>query len=460
MRTLDELSAQVGVLRGEARTPLGASTTPGDASAHFVITQPGAYVLTADLIETSERAGIRIALTQPGAVSLDLNGFSLISQANTLGLHGIVSTGSATVVNVRHGRLRGWTGCGVRLSGPGVLRDLVIEDCTEGGIQILTTQGPGAPAPILVERCLVRAVGGAGIDLASPASLVRDCVVTEVDRSPFGQNARGIQAALVVQCRVGDINADLNATSLASGIEARELVADSAVYDLTSTGPTLGLAAPVVLASTYTAAASLPPPNGQGNAPQLGIRAQLAYRAEVISLRADTTGEVSGLRAALARECTVASVTNQGLAVPTGLAPHLVATEATGTATTSALHARGNTVRDIAGRGLHSTGPSFVLRNRITDCTRTSLEAGGLLSANTVSGPAGQTGPVLRASGYVRDHTVQRTGSGLGLELTAGLAVRNTAAGGTFPLSFAPGTRYAPTYAGTAPFHPLANAEL
>lgn len=59
-KTLDEV---------EPSTPIGPVTTPGDADAVFVISQPGPYHLTADVIGQAAKHGIQITAS---GVTLDL----------------------------------------------------------------------------------------------------------------------------------------------------------------------------------------------------------------------------------------------------------------------------------------------------------------------------------------------------------------------------------------------------
>src|SRR6478672_7546607 len=66
MKTLDQV---------EARTPVDAAHTPGDASNLFIISQPGAYYLTGNITGVAGKAGIKITAND---VTLDLNGFALV----------------------------------------------------------------------------------------------------------------------------------------------------------------------------------------------------------------------------------------------------------------------------------------------------------------------------------------------------------------------------------------------
>ena len=58
----------------EPRVPVGPTTTPGTALSTYVISTPGSYFLTQDLIQEPSKDGIRI--NAPG-VTLDLRGFTI-----------------------------------------------------------------------------------------------------------------------------------------------------------------------------------------------------------------------------------------------------------------------------------------------------------------------------------------------------------------------------------------------
>lgn len=65
MKTLEQV---------EPRTPVNAVNTPGDTNAVYVISQPGSYYLTGDVLGVPDQHGIRI---DADYVTLDLNGYTL-----------------------------------------------------------------------------------------------------------------------------------------------------------------------------------------------------------------------------------------------------------------------------------------------------------------------------------------------------------------------------------------------
>lgn len=97
----------------EPRTPVNSTNTPGDATALYRITQPGAYYLTANIAGASGKHGIVITTN---GVTLDLNGFELAGVVGSL--DGVTSAGAfVRTCCVRNGTISGWSGSGVALVG-------------------------------------------------------------------------------------------------------------------------------------------------------------------------------------------------------------------------------------------------------------------------------------------------------------------------------------------------------
>ena len=77
MKTLDQI---------EARTPVNATTTPGNNDYEFIINEPGSYYLTGNVV-AGKPSGIRI---NASAVTLDLSGFQVLrptSASGSIGIH-------------------------------------------------------------------------------------------------------------------------------------------------------------------------------------------------------------------------------------------------------------------------------------------------------------------------------------------------------------------------------------
>ncbi|MCB9838110.1 MAG: hypothetical protein H6813_02125 [Phycisphaeraceae bacterium] len=175
MRTLDEV---------EPRTIVNDTNTPGDATATYVISQPGSYYLTGDVNGVFGMHGIRI---DARGVTLDLNGFAVVlNQINLRGAPPTVNGINATpiplldgAIVIRNGRVRGWLN-GVSLNGQGAIQDIsAVANSAAGIIAIDAT----------IERCTVE-FNDVGIAINNGA--VTDCL----SRSSFGQGFSGAQAAL------------------------------------------------------------------------------------------------------------------------------------------------------------------------------------------------------------------------------------------------------------------------
>jgi hypothetical protein len=203
----------------EPRLALNQVYTGGDFDSVFKITQPGSYYLAADLNGVAGKFGIEVSLVAPGAVTIDLNGFSV--RGVTGALSGITNTGFA-VLHVRNGTVSGWPGIGVdgaqtadRLTVVGngtagiyaeaaaiVTHSIVAGNGANGGYGI--DAGPGS----IVSDCVVQfnggAAGGGGI-AAGDNSSVRRCIVTGNATTLTGAAGYGIEIgydADVSECRV------------------------------------------------------------------------------------------------------------------------------------------------------------------------------------------------------------------------------------------------------------------
>jgi hypothetical protein len=152
----------------ESRTVIDPSaagfTTP------YNITQPGSYVLAGNINISNGTDGIAITADN---VTLDLNGFALISTSSPAAGAGVDVTGTHTNITIRNGSIRGQvTYSGGSFSRKGfntgiffataptntLLSDLTVSGCSVGGILLQAYS-----ATSLVERCTVTNVGFLGI---------------------------------------------------------------------------------------------------------------------------------------------------------------------------------------------------------------------------------------------------------------------------------------------------------
>ena len=100
MKSLDQV---------EARTIVNAANTPGDGANTFIISAPGSYYLTGNITGAPGKHGISI---QADNVTLDLNGFALISGGGTF--RGVNVPAVQKNLCVRNGTVQGWADGGVR----------------------------------------------------------------------------------------------------------------------------------------------------------------------------------------------------------------------------------------------------------------------------------------------------------------------------------------------------------
>ncbi len=134
----------------EPRTPV--QSLPGSETAVHVISQPGSYYLTADLVAQSGLNGIEIVSSD---VSLDLCGFSLIGPLYSG--NGIVAGTGWRRILVRNGRVQGWRANGIDLSQAEecCVEAVVVSQVAHTGISVGTCSS--------IERCLLRECSTYGV---------------------------------------------------------------------------------------------------------------------------------------------------------------------------------------------------------------------------------------------------------------------------------------------------------
>lgn len=171
MKTLDQI---------EPRTPI--------SSAGFVISTPGSYYLTANLV-SSGNAGIVIATND---VTLDLNGFTISSSyPGNFGSAILLQGGYRDIVIYNGHILSGVTnnGSGV-YSGPGYYYGIICSGATAQNVRVsgVTISGVlsqaillGTDNSTLIENCEVHTIGGFGIEASTvKSSTVLDCAFTAI----------------------------------------------------------------------------------------------------------------------------------------------------------------------------------------------------------------------------------------------------------------------------------------
>lgn len=128
----------------EPRIAINATNTPGNSGCVFLISQPGSYYLTQDLIGVPGKSGIWIGASN---VTIDLNGFSVRGTSGSF--VGIANSSSVSHLEVRNGTVRGWDA---------------------GGIDFV----PYAPNACIVRNVKANSNGSGGIKVSESARVI-DC---------------------------------------------------------------------------------------------------------------------------------------------------------------------------------------------------------------------------------------------------------------------------------------------
>lgn len=218
-------STQKTLQDSEPRTPLNATSTPGDVSNLFIITQPGSYYLTADAKPTGNRNAI---LVNADNVTIDLRGFSLDGSQDPTGFRaGITCSTPRRNVVVRNGTIRSFRGYGIiGTFNTSNFEDLALIDTLGGQLEIapssgcivrnVRTRAASGETGIqlgtnsVIENCTVEG-GTVGITLTS--GVVRGCSVLNP-----GFNGISINNGVVVHCTVEGANNTSSSTN--AGINA------------------------------------------------------------------------------------------------------------------------------------------------------------------------------------------------------------------------------------------------
>lgn len=200
-KTLAEIEPRVAV-----------QSLAGDATALFVISQPGSYYLTGNVAGVAGKSGIRIAASD---VTLDLMGFTLVGPgigSQQSGVHvPLVGATTSTNITVRNGALRNWTygvngeyadnarlerlstagnSDGLRLSRGGLITDCVSDGDADG----IETSGHTQ-----VSRCVIRNSTANGIVVNTDQSLVTDCLVINPGNTGIVCGGAGIVSRCAVE---------------------------------------------------------------------------------------------------------------------------------------------------------------------------------------------------------------------------------------------------------------------
>lgn len=253
----------------EPRIPISDSTTPGDSTAYFKITQPGSYFLTKNLTGLANKAAIAIAAQN---VTLDLNGFSILGTPVSGSFVLTLITDNADGLVVRNGWIRAWSAYltlnqirnatfeDLNIVGPyagnleatgrhciyrrlmiestgeigiSAAEDSIIEDCVvtrqtggTGGLSV----GIAAFGNCIVQRCVV---AGCGNGITALGSIVRDCVVQDASAASSWDDA-GIlmQRGVVENCAVsGCARAGIRLTGSSTALNNHVFACQTGITD-------------------------------------------------------------------------------------------------------------------------------------------------------------------------------------------------------------------------------------
>jgi hypothetical protein len=206
----------------EPRTSI--QTLPPWGAAAFRITAPGSYYLSGDVSVADNGIGLWI---QAPNVTIDLNGFTLIGQPNTIAEAVFVDISVTGGVVIHGGRVEHSR---IALRGGGVLRNLALVG--GAGIEQVAINGAGA--------WTIRDCDFTGVGATHPSvSLVAANSVATIERCRFSYPAVGVQVAQA-GARFSVHNCSFhNATT--AGV--RTLNGAGTVTDCTAVGCTIGFAA-------------------------------------------------------------------------------------------------------------------------------------------------------------------------------------------------------------------------
>jgi len=169
MKTLDEV---------EARTPM--SDVPGGATFEHLITEPGSYYLTGDIVVTLPISGI---VVDADDVTIDLNGFTLVGQGGFT--DGVRVINDRRNITIRNGSIRGF-GSGVWAFNAG--------DVYAHGLRLHNMGGAGlflyGKGSRIVD-CHASDCGGVGL-VVSESGLVRDSVSRNNNSTGIGIGAGSV----------------------------------------------------------------------------------------------------------------------------------------------------------------------------------------------------------------------------------------------------------------------------
>jgi len=186
MKTLHEV---------EPSTSINAENTPGDGTHTYVISSPGAYHLTENLVSTGI-SGIQITAA---GVTLDLRGFEIGSSQG--GTSGVLIGNDADRCSIKNGSISGFNF--------GVNRTLDESDEAQGGsFTNLAVTGHSMIALLggkgwTVNQCRVQGGGNSGIVVGTGSTVV-DSAVRDMDASAGTNGIQAREGSVIRSCAVSN----------------------------------------------------------------------------------------------------------------------------------------------------------------------------------------------------------------------------------------------------------------
>lgn len=363
----------------EPRIPV--QSLGGDATAQYVISQPGNYYLTGNITGVASKSAIAI---DADGVTLDFRGHALVGVAGSF--YGVDLRNNHSQIVLENGSIRSFPLTGVfAINGVTASRfsHLVIANCT-AGINVVGS-GNGNDG-VVVRECTVTGTNtGAGIILSVSRGTVERCVVTALG----GPGITGISARNVTGCEVTGLTAS---SGNATGISSAGLVSHCTIGNITasSTGNAIGISG---IAAVGCEVADVQA--GSGFA--YGIVVNGAVNAcNVANVRcASGTSLCHGISAGTVTGCRAESTASNGRGTPIGISAGVVVSSTVvgvggsqGTVTPIGISAptvSSCTVTNV-GNGAAAAGSTGILGNAISDCGVSSMVGGTAGNSVGISG--------------------------------------------------------------------------
>lgn len=240
MKTLDQV---------EARTPIDATHTPGDANYDFIIADSGSYYLTGNLKAAKSFGGIKI--TAPG-VTVDLNGFQISGTSTSSNGNGIYVAITANSCKITNGSITGLgNGCYADSAFAGDAKSgrishVTVSNCTLAGINASAegwriencnvhdnTFGIQTKTGAAVTNCVATNNNATGMDIGA-YSVVLGC--TASNNKGFAGISTG-QGCTITRCTASS-NTSTNNSSCGIHVGYGSTVSECTVQFNTSTNAT------------------------------------------------------------------------------------------------------------------------------------------------------------------------------------------------------------------------------